>query len=121
VKVRNTVPADKDIHKVLTDSFRLFGLNQSQRYLEIVRIAIDSVARDPLRVSSKARDDIGPGVRSLHLQFAAKRQGGASHVLYYRVLSSELGTSELVVLRLLADRMDPNRRVRTALKSDTNH
>ena len=54
----------------------------------------------------------------MHLQLAAKRQGGASHVLYYRTDKSSDGTSELVILRLLGDRMEPRRRVALALRDD---
>jgi toxin ParE1/3/4 len=121
LKVRNTALADKDILKILVDSIRLFGRLQSKRYFEIIAAGIDSISQQPDRPASKVRDDIGAGVRSLHLQFAAKRQRGASHVLYYRVLAPAGETPELVVLRILADRMDPARRVRTALKGDTNH
>ena len=54
----------------------------------------------------------------MHLQLAARRQGGAGHVLYYRVDESGDGMSELVVLRILGDRMEPRRRVALALRDD---
>lgn len=114
MRVRYTKPADKDILHALSNSIRLFGPKQSERYLAVIQAGIQAIADEPQRPASKARDEIGQGVRSFHLQFAAKRQGGASHVIYYCV--SVAGENELIVLRVLADRMDPARRVRTTLK-----
>ncbi|MDQ6437275.1 type II toxin-antitoxin system RelE/ParE family toxin [Mesorhizobium sp. LHD-90] len=115
MRVRYTKPADKDILQALSNSIRLFGPKQSERYLAVIRAGVQSIAEEPHRPASKARDELGQGVRSFHLQFAVQRQGGASHVIYYRVSST--GQDELIVLRVLADRMDPARRVRTALKT----
>jgi toxin ParE1/3/4 len=114
VKVRLTAPADRDISQILSETYRLFGENQTVRYAAIIEAGIRFVADQPLRPASKDRnDDLGEGVRSCHLQFAAKRQGGAGHVIYYRV-----GASELIILRILRDRMEPRRRVAKALRED---
>jgi toxin ParE1/3/4 len=118
LKVRYSEPANKDIVRAFSDSIRLFGRQQADRYFDIIQTAIISLAKDPKRPASKAHDDFGPGVRSFHLQFTARRQGGASHVVYYRVAAIDDGRKELVILRLLPDRMDPRRRVVSAIKSN---
>lgn len=117
MRVRYTGPADKDILNALSNSIQLFGPKQAERYLAIIRVGVQELADEPNRQASKARDEFGDGVRSYHLQFAAKRQGAASHVIYYCVSASAQGGNELVVLRVLADRMDPSRRVRAALRA----
>ena len=113
MRVRYTQPADKDILNALSISIRLFGPKQAERYLAIIRAGVKSLADEPNRPASKARDEIGEGVRSFHLQFAARRQGGASHVIFYMP-----NPEEIVVLRVLSDAMDPRRRVISALKSE---
>jgi toxin ParE1/3/4 len=118
VKVRLTEHADRDIEAALSDSYTMFGESQAAHYAGIIGAGIELVATEPERPASKARRELGKGVRSMHLQFAAKRQGGASHVLYYRVDASADGMSELVVLRLLGDRMEPRRRVALALREN---
>lgn len=116
MKVRYTRPADHDILRALSNSIRLFGPKQAERYLEIIRTGVQAIADEPKRPSSHARDELGRGVRSYHLQFAARRRSGASHIIYYWVSSPMDGECELIILRVLADRMDPARRVRAALR-----
>jgi toxin ParE1/3/4 len=118
VKVRFTAPADRDVSAILSESYRLFGENQTVRYAEIIKVGIALVSDEPDRPASKERGDIGAGVRSLHLRFAAKRHSGASHVIYYRITRSSGNSPELVVLRILGDRMEPRRRVASALRAD---
>jgi toxin ParE1/3/4 len=117
VKVRLTEHADRDVASLLSESYTLFGEKQTARYAAIIGAGIELVADQPERPASKARRELGQGVRSMHLQFAAKRHGGASHVLYYRVDESD-GGAKLVVLRVLGDRMEPRGRVALALRED---
>jgi len=120
VRFRLTDPARRDIARALSDSHRLFGALQSKRYLEIIRAGIAIISENPDHPTSKSRPEIKPGIRSFHLQLAAKRLGAASHVVYYVVLSPPgVGDVELIVLRVLNDRMDPHRRVRSVLKGET--
>lgn len=118
MRVRVTEHADRDIDAALSESFLMFGEGQAARYSGIINAGIALVADEPDRPASKAQRRMGKGVRSMHLQFAAGRKGGASHVLYYRVDRSSDGDTELVVLRLLGDRMEPKRRVAKALRED---
>jgi toxin ParE1/3/4 len=118
VKVRLTTLADRDVSDILSETYRLFGAHQTVRYAAIIDAGVNLIADEPNRAASKARTDIGSGVRSFHLQLAAKRQGGASHVIYYRVDGRSGNQQELVVLRLLADRMEPRRRVARSLREE---
>jgi toxin ParE1/3/4 len=102
VKVRLTTLADRDVAEILAETYRLFGPNQTARYAAIIEAGLVLIADRPDRPGSKARADIGAGIRSFHLQLAARRQGGASHVIYYRVDGRPSSQEELVVLRLLA-------------------
>jgi toxin ParE1/3/4 len=66
------------------------------------------VAREPERPGSRARGELGAGVRSFHIELAARRRGAASHLLYYaRELVPDAGG--MVILRLLHEAMEPRR------------
>ena len=116
MRVRLTERADRDIAVILRATRRLFGPNQVLRYAAIIDRGIEMVAEEPLRASSHARPELGPGVRAFHLQLAARRSRGASHFLYYRVPSSD--PRKLVILRVLADSMEPKGRVARALREE---
>jgi plasmid stabilization system protein ParE len=113
---RLTRLAQQDVSKILTDSYRLFGEHQFKKYLGIINSGIAMVTDDPLRASSKDRSDIRRGLRSFHLQLAARRQGGAAHVIFYR--PSESDPSELIIVRILGDEMEPKQRVVAALRAE---
>jgi len=118
LRVRYSEPANKDIVRAFSDSIRLFGRQQADRYFDIILMGIASLAKDPKRPASKPHDEFGPGIRSFHLQFAARRQGGASHVVYYKINLVDDGRKELLILRVLPDRMDPKRRLHAAIKAN---
>lgn len=113
---RLTRLAQQDVSKILADSYRLFGERQFRKYLGIINLGIAMITDDPLRTSSKNRSDIRRGLRSFHLQLAARRQGGAAHIIFYR--PSESDPSELIIVRILGDEMEPKRRVTAALRAD---
>ncbi|KQO85889.1 hypothetical protein ASF32_09385 [Methylobacterium sp. Leaf91] len=74
------------------------------------------VADAPEKPSSKARLELGPETRSFHVALATGRKGGASLVLYYRGQEDGHGYAEVVILRVLPDRMEP--RLRLAVDLD---
>ena len=114
---RLTKQAEHDVSKILTDTYRLFGELQFGRYVSLLNKGIDMIADVPFRPTSKDRGDIREGIRSFHLQLAAGRRGGASHVLYYRP-PQEPGSDAVIILRILGDEMEPKRRVSAALRAD---
>jgi len=118
VKLRLTEYADGDIAEALSNSYVMFGERQAARYSETIKAGLAMISAEPLRPASKLRHELGYGVRSFHLQFAAGRHGGASHVLYYRI-DAQRAANSVVVLRLLGDRMEPDPHVAAALSADS--
>lgn len=74
------------------------------------------VADDPSRPASVERPDIRDGVRSFHLEHAAKRRRGASHLLYYVERVGADGEAEVVILRVLHESMEPKKRLVRVLR-----
>lgn len=113
---RLTRRADADIEHILEETLRAFGPRQVGAYAELIDRAIDMVAEGPERPSSQARPDLAPGLRSFHVAIASGRRRGASHILYFTVMDATEGGREVVILRILHDRMEP--RLRLAAWSD---
>jgi toxin ParE1/3/4 len=105
--------ARRDLAAIIRESGSRFGPLQQERYATLLQSAIRRVADDPQCVGSKARDDILDGLRSFHLALAAHRHGAASHVLFYEQRRTAEGVF-VVILRVLHDRMDPERHIDNA-------
>lgn len=116
MKHRLTRLADEDIANTLRETLRLFGREQVLRYAEIIQPGIEMVAEAPARPSSHARDEISPGVRSFHLDLVRNRRKSAAHTIYYHVAADRDGADELVVLRILHERMEPLPQLSRALR-----
>ena len=69
------------------------------------------VAADPMRRGSRPRDDVAAGVRSFHIELAARRRGAAAHLLYYAQGQLDDGREGVIILRVLHERMDPGRHI----------
>jgi toxin ParE1/3/4 len=89
----------------------MFGRLQSSRYAELIDRAVLLVAQSPQRLGSTPRDDLSAGLRSFPITRAAGRQGAASHVLYYESGTMHDGSPGIVVIRILHDRMEPERHI----------
>ena len=76
-------------------------------YADLIDRAVAMMADDPERSSSKDRSDLVAGVRSFHVALAGGRKRGASHVLCFTVMGRVERDSEVVMLRVLHDRMEP--------------
>ena len=67
---------------------------------------------DPERASSRNRDDLGPMVRSYHIDLSKGRSGtgikSPRHVIFYTLQYKD----EVRVLRILHDRMRPERHLK---------
>ena len=103
--------AEADIRAILEESYRLFGALQQDRYFELFMAAVERVAADPLGHGSRAWDELGHGWRSFHIGHAARRRGGAAHVLFYRPVTIANGETEIVIARVLHEHMDPERHI----------
>jgi toxin ParE1/3/4 len=118
LRFRLTVDADADVARVLRTTARLFGKAQVRACAKIIALGIERVAEDSKRAASMDASWIREGVRLYHLEHAAGRQRGASHVLFYKLFKNSEGADELVVLRVLHERMQPKRRLIQALRGE---
>jgi toxin ParE1/3/4 len=109
VSYRLTEAAASDISGILRETTRQFGPVQRQRYAALITRAIELAAVQPDRPGSRSREDLAAGLRSLHVEIAARRRGAAVHVVYY--LREQLGDGRdgIVVVRVLHERMEPLR------------
>jgi toxin ParE1/3/4 len=110
-RVRLGAAAEVDLANILRWTTQSFGRRQSRIYRDTLLQAIGELAEGPDVVGSKARDEIMPGLRTLHV---ARRGRRGRHFLMYRVAAG--ATIELV--RILHDSMDLRRNIPTG--SDEN-
>ncbi|XUM20605.1 type II toxin-antitoxin system RelE/ParE family toxin [Bradyrhizobium oligotrophicum S58] len=98
-RVRLGAVAELDFANILKWSADNFGARQARIYRDTLVLAIGELAKGPDVVGSKARDDIAPGVRTLHV---ARNGRHGRHLLLYRVGSGQI----IEIGRILHDRMD---------------
>lgn len=106
---RLTEAASDDIERILQDTLELFGPKQFQVYAQLIDAALNRIGRDPDGLGTFRRADIAPGVWSFRLDTVARRRGAASHSVYYLPPAGE--QADVVILRLLHDRMEPRRQI----------
>ncbi|MEY2838542.1 MAG: hypothetical protein RJB60_841 [Pseudomonadota bacterium] len=97
--VRLTDQAEHDLLAIATWTTENFGATQAEHYVETLTQAIESLIDGPELLGAKARDEIAPGIRTLH---AARNGHKARHFVVFRVAEGQI----LEVLRLLHDSMD---------------
>jgi toxin ParE1/3/4 len=115
MKYRLTEPAERDVRNILRETLQLFGPIQVTAYAAIIERGMLMVAEKPDRPGTVDRGELAPGVRSLHLEFAARRRGGAAHCLYYLRTPLSDPTEGIVIVRVLHERMEPRYRVLRSL------
>lgn len=109
--VRLTREAGQDLAEIARYTVETFGAKQAMRYAALIEHGLALLAEDPHRPASRSRDELRPGVRSLHLSRAAARRHAASHVLYYHIAARADGAQDVVILRVLHERMEPLKRL----------
>lgn len=109
--VRLTRDAEQDLSEIARHTVATFGPEQAMRYAALIEHGLALLAQDPLRPASRRRDELRPGVRSLHLSRIAARRHAAAHILYYHIAETAGGAQDIVVLRVLHERMEPLRRL----------
>jgi toxin ParE1/3/4 len=96
--VRLGQQAEQDYVEILQWTTKTFCEGQANTYAETMALAIEALEGGPDVLGAKARDDIQPGIRTLHVA----RQGRTGrHFVVFRVVGSDID-----VLRLLHDSMD---------------
>ncbi len=103
-RVRLGSAAELDFANILKWTTENFGARQSRVYRNTLVQAIGELADGPDVAGSKARDEIMPGLRTLHVARHGRR---GSHFLMYRAAPS----STIEIVRILHDRMDLQRHV----------
>ncbi len=96
--VRLGQQAEQDFVDILQWTAKTFGEGQASTYAETIALAIESLRDGPDILGARAREDIQPGIRTLHVA----RQGRVGrHFVVFRAVGSNMD-----VLRLLHDSMD---------------
>src|SRR5438132_13962726 len=101
-RVRLGAAAELDFANILKWTTENFGVRQCRVYRDAIVQAIGELADGPDVAGLKARDEIMPGLRTLHVARHGRR---GRHFLMYRVAARS--TIELV--RILHDGMDLRR------------
>ena len=100
--VRLTAAAEEDFRGIVRWSSQRFGVAQSSIYAETVTQALIELSGGPAVIGVKARDEIGPGLFTLHVARHGRR---GRHFILFRVGHTAEGPV-IDVLRLLHDAMD---------------
>lgn len=104
--VRLGQQAEQDYVEILHWTTKTFGEGQARTYAETIALAIEALTGGPDVLGARERDDIRPGIRTLHVA----RQGRAGrHFVVFRMVGSAID-----VLRLLHDSMDLQRHLPAA-------
>lgn len=102
--VRLADQAELDFLDIATWTAENFGSRQADEYSETVMLAIEALTDGPEILGAKVREDIGPGICTLHV---ARQGRKGRHFVIFR--KAEERTID--VLRLLHDSMDLARHI----------
>ena len=109
-RFRIAQPAQSDLTNILATSAERWGTDGRRRYALLLAAAMRTVAANPEGPLTQPRNELSPGLRSLHLRHARVNAPPAKvkkpvHVLCYR--ATQPGVIEIV--RVLHERMEPSR------------
>lgn len=97
--VRLAEKAEHDLLDALVWTTDQFGALQADDYLETLTLALEALIDGPNIVGSKVRDDIGLGIRTLHVARLGRK---GRHLVVFRFADGQV----IDVIRLLHDSMD---------------
>ena len=105
--------AQADLARILAISAERWGIEGRRRYAAMLAAAMRKVAADPEGPTTRARAELAPRLRCLHLQHTRADDTKAKvrrplHIVYYREIAPEL----IEIVRVLHERMDPSRHLR---------
>ena len=106
-KVRLAAQAELDFSEIITWTLENFGERQAETYAETLILAIEALHDGPEQLGAKARDDIEPGIRTLHI---ARQGRKGRHFVVFRETQGQC----IDVLRILHDSMDLARHIPAA-------
>lgn len=105
--VRLSHQAEQDFVEILQWTARTFGSAQAETYAETLSRAIEALSEGPDVLGTQARDEILPGIRTLHI---AREGRKGRHFVVFCARPGQM----IDVLRLLHDTMDLARHLRAA-------
>jgi len=112
-KLRLAAQTELDFSEIITWTIENFGERQAETYAETLTLAIEELHDGPEQLGVKARDDIGPGIRTLHEARQGRRR---PHVAGF----CEAKDQYIDVLRLLHDSMELARHIPPANANHTD-
>ena len=98
-RVHLTDRAERDLEEIARWTSENFGRRQAQQYSETIALTLEALASGPEVPGVRTRDELAPGVRTLH---AARQGRRARHLVLFRVTDH----GSLEVLRVLHDSME---------------
>jgi toxin ParE1/3/4 len=101
-RIRLGAEAELDFANILKWTTENFGAKQSRVYRETLVQAISELGSGPDLAGSKARNEIGRGLRTLHVARHGRR---GRHLLLYRATTAQT----IEIARILHDSMDLQR------------
>jgi toxin ParE1/3/4 len=116
VHIRLSNTARDDIAYILATSHDQHGADAKARYATLITTALRRIARDPYGNNTRRRSELGPDLHSFHLRHARGAQGAPKvarpvHIVFYHWTER----SGVFVLRVLHERMEPNRHLTDTL------
>lgn len=110
-RARLSAAAERDFASILEWTAERFGTRQARVYRDTLEAAVRALRNGPDVPDSRQRDDIYPGLYSLHV---ARNRRRGRHLLLYRTLNEDT----IAVVRILHDSMDIGHHL--PLRSDDN-
>ena len=101
-RIRLTMTAETDFQNILRWTSEHFGARQAHIYADTLTEAIEALTEGPDLAGSRERNDIGEGLRVLHVARGGRK---GRHFLLCRV-QAQAKPPAIDVLRLLHDSMD---------------
>ena len=101
-RIRLTMTAEADFRNILSWTSERFGERQAHVYADTLTEAIEALAEGPDLTGARERNDIGKGLRVLHVARGGRK---GRHFVLYRA-NSQADPPTIDVLRLLHDSMD---------------
>ena len=101
-RIRLSAVAERDFLGIVEWTAETFGIRQAKTYRLTLMLALAALHQGPDLPDSQPRDEIRPGLRSLHVARKSRRGG---HFILYRAADSDA----IEIVRILHDSMDVSR------------
>jgi toxin ParE1/3/4 len=101
-RIRLSAAAERDFLGIIEWTAETFGIRQAKTYRLTLMLALAALHQGPDLPDSEPRDEIRPGLRSIHV---ARRGRRGRHFILYRTADAD----RIEVVRILHDSMDISR------------